>query len=257
MLAIFSFLTIVIISIAVIRMGAVAFELTGLSPEVASFQAQSAFSGTGFTTSESELIMKHPARRRIARLLILFGTAGLTSSIATFILTFMGQTGKGIAIRLGILTLGLVVIYFLSRSKIIYRLMKNVIIKILERYALPGIYDYQEVLGLDKGHTISRIVVKEESWMSGRKLKDLSLHLEGVLVLSVNRITEGESKFIGAPKGDTVIYPGDILVCYGKGDVSKKLSRRIKGKEGDIEHAEEVKAEQREERERAERGGYS
>ena len=257
MIAIFGFLIVVILSITVVRIGAIALELTGLSPEVASFQAQSAFSGAGFTTAESESIVTHPVRRRIARLLILFGTAGLTSSIGTFVLTFVGQSGKGLAIRSGILVFGLLLIYLLSRSKILYYFMKKIIVRVLEHYTLTKIYDYQEILGIEKGYNISRIVVKENSWMSGCRLQDLNLYLEGVLVLSINRVVNGEDKFIGAPKGETIIYPGDILVCYGKEDVSKKLSQRTKGKKGDIEHAEEVKTEQRKEKERAERGGYS
>lgn len=42
MLALFSLLIIISLSILVIRIGATALELTGLSPDVAAFQAQSA-----------------------------------------------------------------------------------------------------------------------------------------------------------------------------------------------------------------------
>ncbi|MBU3958657.1 MAG: potassium transporter TrkA, partial [Candidatus Omnitrophica bacterium] len=65
MIPLFGLLTIIVLSIIVVRFGAIALELTGLSPEIASFQAQSAFSGAGFTTSESETIVTHPLRRRI------------------------------------------------------------------------------------------------------------------------------------------------------------------------------------------------
>lgn len=51
---------------------AIDLELTGLSPKVASFQAQAAFSGAGFTTSESESIVIHSLRRKIIRILILY-----------------------------------------------------------------------------------------------------------------------------------------------------------------------------------------
>ncbi|MDD5355458.1 MAG: potassium transporter TrkA, partial [Candidatus Omnitrophica bacterium] len=83
MIALFSLLIIIIMSVVVVRIGSIALELTGLSPEIASFQAQSVFSGVGFTTQESEAIVTHPLRRRIIRILILFGSAGVTTSIAT------------------------------------------------------------------------------------------------------------------------------------------------------------------------------
>ena len=54
MFALISLLVVIVVSIIIIRIGAVALEMTGLSKETATFQAQSAFSGTGFTTSESE-----------------------------------------------------------------------------------------------------------------------------------------------------------------------------------------------------------
>jgi precorrin-6B methylase 1 len=73
MLAIFSLLFIITLSVVIVRIGAVALELTGLSPEISSFQAQSAFSGVGFTTRESEAIVTHPARRRIIRTIIMLG----------------------------------------------------------------------------------------------------------------------------------------------------------------------------------------
>ncbi|MFA5411633.1 MAG: potassium transporter TrkA, partial [Candidatus Omnitrophota bacterium] len=108
MIAIFGLLIIILLSIIVVRIGAVALELTGLSPEIASFQAQSAFSGVGFTTLESEAIVTHPLRRRIVRVLILLGSAGITTSMATLVLAFIGQSGRGIVLRGEILVLGLV-----------------------------------------------------------------------------------------------------------------------------------------------------
>jgi len=68
MVALISLLTIVVLAIVCVRIGRIALELTGLSSDIASFQTQSAFSGVGFTTSESETIVSHPVRRRIVRI---------------------------------------------------------------------------------------------------------------------------------------------------------------------------------------------
>ena len=53
--------------------------LTGLAQNVATFQCISALSGTGFTTSESGMIVNYPVRRRILIVLMLFGNLGLVS----------------------------------------------------------------------------------------------------------------------------------------------------------------------------------
>ena len=67
MVAIIGLFIILILALTVVRIGAIALELTGLSTDIAAFQAQSAFSGAGFTTSESETIVSHPVSTRLYR----------------------------------------------------------------------------------------------------------------------------------------------------------------------------------------------
>ena len=68
------FLMTIATSFIAVRVGAVAFHLTGLEWPLAKFQALSCFSGTGFTTKEAELITGHPKRRQIASILMVLGT---------------------------------------------------------------------------------------------------------------------------------------------------------------------------------------
>ncbi len=78
------FIFTVIVSFIAVRIGAIAFQLTGLEWSLAKFQALSCFTATGFTTKEAELITGHPQRRRIATILIVIGHAGFVTLIATF-----------------------------------------------------------------------------------------------------------------------------------------------------------------------------
>jgi hypothetical protein len=175
MIALFTLLTIVLMPIIVVRIGAIALELTGLSPEIASFQAQSAFSGAGFTTQESEAIVTHPLRRRIIRILILLGSAGFTTSIATLVLAFVGERGKSFLTRGEVLIIGLLVIFLFARSKFIYKIMKKVISRALIKWSTMRIFDYEQLLGFHEGYSISRITVRPESWLSEKKLSELRL----------------------------------------------------------------------------------
>ena len=77
------FILTLIVSFVVVRIGAIAFQLTGLEWSLAKFQALSCFSGTGFTTKESELITSDKQRRKIATILIILGNAGFVILIAT------------------------------------------------------------------------------------------------------------------------------------------------------------------------------
>lgn len=60
MIAILSLLAVLIVSLLITRIATVALTLTGLPRELARFQARSAFTGVGFTTSETEKVVNHP-----------------------------------------------------------------------------------------------------------------------------------------------------------------------------------------------------
>jgi hypothetical protein len=55
-------LTVLGLSLIITRIATTALSLTGLSWEAARFQARSAFTGTGFTTTEAERVVDHPVR---------------------------------------------------------------------------------------------------------------------------------------------------------------------------------------------------
>lgn len=62
-IGIVAFLTVLALSLTITRVATLVLAMTGLSWEAARFQARSAFTGTGFTTSEAESIVSHPVRR--------------------------------------------------------------------------------------------------------------------------------------------------------------------------------------------------
>ena len=78
------FVTVLIASFIIVRIGAVAFHLTGLEWSLAKFQALSCFTSTGFTTKEAELVTANRQRQRTASILIVLGHAGLVTMVATF-----------------------------------------------------------------------------------------------------------------------------------------------------------------------------
>lgn len=86
-MSVFVFIAIIVIVYFVIKIGAAAFELTGLNSEQANFQSVSAFTGTGFTTREAELVTAHKDRRKVASVLMILGNAGFVTLIATLVTT--------------------------------------------------------------------------------------------------------------------------------------------------------------------------
>ena len=116
MAPIIALLVIALVSLLAVRVGATALMMTGLSWDTASFQAYSAFFGVGFTTKEAEMVVNHPVRRRIIRDLILAGNVGLTSALATLVVTLLQTGSEGHSwLRLGWLVGGLLLLLFVSR----------------------------------------------------------------------------------------------------------------------------------------------
>jgi len=242
-IALISLLLVVLFSIIFVRIGSVALEMTGLSREVATFQAQSAYTGVGFTTSESEYVMSHPVRRKIIRTLMFVGSAGIASAIAMLFLSFVGKTEEESLYSFIYLVIGLAVLYIFAKSKLVDRGLRYIIRKMLRRFTKLHVYDYELLLGLSKGYSIGQFKVRRNSWLANKKLEKLKLNEEGVLVLGIHRKCKDREIYIGAPRGDVEIKPGDILVCYGPEEVIRNLSHRIRGRRGDEEHREAVKME--------------
>ncbi len=243
MIPLISLMIIILFSIIVVRIGTVALEMTGLSKEVARFQAQTAFTGTGFTTTESEHVVSHPTRRKIIRTLIFVGNAGIISAIATLLLTFIGQTQEEATMSLLWLSIGLVALFMFGRSKLVDRGLRWIIRRGLERFTSLKVYDYEELLGISRGYSIGEFTVREGSWLENKKLEDLHLSDEGVIVLAIYKKIHGKERFIGAPPEDINVTKGDTLVCYGPEENIRNLSERLKGAAGDREHKEAVERE--------------
>ena len=134
--------------------------------------------------------------------------------------------------------------------------MAKLIEKALERWTTIRVYDYEQLLGLSKGYTISQFKVKEDSWLAGKTLKELELEREGIIVLGIYRKVNGVERYIGAPKANTRIEVGDVIICYGREEAIINLSKRLKGVEGDLEHKYAIEREMLREAIRKLQGGF-
>jgi Trk-type K+ transport system membrane component len=106
---------IVLIILAIIKLGSVALQLTGMEPQMAMFQALSAFTNTGFTTSAAESVVQHRRRRVIAAVLMILGYIGIVGVIVTLIRSFAAESGSWLPtlMCLVFVLLGIYAIYFI------------------------------------------------------------------------------------------------------------------------------------------------
>jgi len=238
MAALFSFFVILIISLTIVRVSSIMLELTGISTDMARFQARSAFTGSGFTTRESENIVNHPVRRKVISSLMLIGNIGFVTFVSSLVLSFLTiSTQEKAYITFGTFIGGLLLLLLLSRSRLLNLILQRLTEKLLKRWSRIHIYDYESLLNLAGNFEVINIQVKPENWMADAILSELKLSDEGILVLAVRR---SDGYFLGSPRGETVLYSGDEVTVYGREDALKNLMDRRKGSEGDLQHSLEV-----------------
>lgn len=256
MIAAFSLLIIVLVGLIITRVATAALVSTGLSSESARFQARSAFTGAGFTTSEAETVVSHPVRRRVVMALMLAGNAGIATVAAGVLLSFGGaDRASGLALRIALLAGGLLLIFMLSRSQWVDQRLRRLIGMILRRTTDIDVRDYAQILHVAGEYVIDELLVEPEDWMSGRTLGELKLRDEGIVVLGIDR----KGNYHGTPDGNTLLEANDTLVLYGRRAVLHELDLRTGGPLGDFAHdyqrRENDMARAREERDVDERAG--
>lgn len=233
MYAISSLLLVVAVSLIVTRVATVILVASGMSRQSARFQARSAFTGTGFTTTESEGVVNHPLRRKVVMTLMLLGNAGIVASASTLILGFRGGGVPNAGWRILELVAGLMGLVFISRSSWADRRLTALIGRVLKRYTDLPTRDLDGLLDLSGSYEVSELAVDPGDWVANRTLRELGLRDEGVAVLG---ITRPGGHYQGAPVGSTTILAGDALVLYGQAECLKEVDHRPAGPEGDQRH---------------------
>lgn len=238
--AILTLLVVLALSLVVTRVATVALTATGLSREAARFQARSAFSGAGFTTTESESVVRHPVRRRIIMWLMLAGNAGIVAVMASIVLAAVAPDGDLNAfVRVVAVLAGIFAIWAASRTDWVDRRITRLAGMALRRWTQLDVNDYAALLRVGGEYIVTELRVERGTWLADRSLFDLATRDEGIIILGVER---GDGSYQGAPQGDTVLATGDVLVLYSRSEVLAGLDRRPPGAAGDAIHAAAVEA---------------
>jgi len=207
----------ILVSFLFVRAASIALMMTGLEKHKARFQALSAFSGTGFTTKEAELIVNHPVRRKITRWLMIMGNAGIVTVIVAATSSFTNSAGYQLPLNIFLLILGIFIIYKLASSRGFGRKWENYIEKRLIKS--PGFEESttEDLLHFIEGYGMVKKIIPDESSMIGKSIAKLELNKKGILVLGIER----EKGWIPTPKASEVLKCYDRLIVYGPLDALK------------------------------------
>lgn len=203
----------VLVSMLIVRAGAIALMMTGLSYDKAKFQALSAFTGTGFTTKEAERVVGNSRRRKIISWLMILGNVGIVTVIVTTTSSFSQSNGLGAGLNLIVLIVGLGIIFVLARHTPYVRRMEAIAQK---RLARLKIFDndatVDEMLHVAEGFGVVRVFLSDGSSFIGQTLSDINAGLTQSFVLGIER----EKQWLPTPRLTRKLMADDYLVVYGK-----------------------------------------
>jgi hypothetical protein len=204
--------------VLIVEVATVMLNMTGLDRDTARFQAVSIITASGYTTSESELVTRHPVRRKIAMFLMVLGPITLAFIISIIIRLL----GTGFAGPQDILTASgaLLLLYIFSRNPRFVAFFDRQLERQLTKQ--PGLRkrSVEEILRLDNNFTIVEAKLANPAVPFVNKLlKDTRLRDKGLMVLSIRR----GGSIIHAPRGTEELLLDDILLVYGRSEQITQL----------------------------------
>ncbi|WP_394936162.1 hypothetical protein [uncultured Ilumatobacter sp.] len=213
MYAVATFLVVAVLSMAFTRLAAGALIATGLPPDVASFQARSAFSGAGFTTTEAENVVNNPDSRKIISTTMFVGNLGTPTLVVTVLVGFLAPGPGNTVERVMVAISGLVLAVLLVTNRPMKRWLVKVGQQEAQRRLLPRL-DNQvvELLAVGDDFVVGTVQVVAGTDSTVQSLRSIDDALPAVRVLGVQQ-SEG---FFGTPPVDLELAAGDKIIAYGR-----------------------------------------
>jgi galactitol-specific phosphotransferase system IIC component len=203
---------VIVLSLLIVRAGAIALAMTGMDEKKARFQALSAFTRTGFTTREAELITRNPRRRTIVTWLMILGNAGIITVIVTATSSLASATsGSALALGAVLLIVSVILIYLMARFTPLSKMWERFIEK---RFADSEFFEEgvsEDLLHLSEGYGLVKIFVNEGSPLIGHTLFEANTPENDFWVVGIERGKD----WISMPRSREKIEEKDRLIVYG------------------------------------------
>lgn len=216
---------VIIASLLVVWAGGIALTMTGMDEKKARFQALSAFTRTGFTTKEAELVTRNPRRRTIVTWLMILGNAGIITVIVTATSSLAStSSGPGMAISIAVLIAIIVLIYLVARHTPLVKIWGRFVEKRLinSDFFEEGVSE--DLLHLSEGYGMVKIFVTEGSPLIGRTLFEANTPENDFWVVGIERGKD----WISLPRSREKIEEKDRLIVYGNIDQLKSIFGKSK-----------------------------
>lgn len=236
MTAVVTLLALFAVSTVVTKTAAAWLMATGMSARYARFQARSAFTGVGFTTTEAEAVVNHPVRRRVITRLMLLGNLGVGAIVASLVVSYDGADTSSTARRTGLLVVGGLLVLAFSKSATIDRALVAVTRRLLRVDYGRNSSDRSTLVHVGGEYDVVELAVRDGDWLCGGSLENLRLMDEGIFVLGVERA----GIFLAELDKDAELQTGDVVVVFGARATIEDLDDRRQGIGGELAHVDRV-----------------
>ncbi len=215
MVSLFLIFFIVVVITLIVEIAATALKLTGLDIHAARFQALSAITGTGFTTRETESVMRHRQRRRIIMVLMVLGPICFLGIFSSLLISMRQEFS---VFHVILLLLLIVLLLLLTRNPRFVSLFHRQVERQLRRYRYPRRVQLEEVLELGGEYGVFELKVTNSSSLAKKPLAETGLKDKGLIVLAIER----GGQLQAVPGAQDVLEAEDVLILFGhrKGLVS-------------------------------------
>ncbi len=221
MIAIISLLLVIYLLLLITKIASIILIHTGLPENIARFQARSAVTGCGFTTSESEDIVNNLVRRKVISNLMLVGNVGLIASTSSFLISMFQlkteQYAYEIFYRAAILLGGLAVFWMFSKSRIFERMVIRMF-ESVNRLPMRWNRGHMNALtNLDVHFLVAEVYLFHGAELIGKRVDFIPSAAPDLILLGINRNSSG-AHYIGTPEPGMIFKENDTIVLYGKKD---------------------------------------
>jgi hypothetical protein len=190
--------------------GSIALEATGMERSRARFQALSAISGTGFTTSRAEEVVENPRRRIIISTLMFVGNAGIISFLVALII-FMRSDIKPPTIPAIVITVAVLLFIVLVIALKVIDNITNLITRIIKQGALKTGLRIIQVMYSNDDVAVMKIRLGLKLLKEPEGIDIAALESKGLKIIAV----EKGYNLIKDPAPDTKLTIDDRIICFG------------------------------------------
>ncbi|WP_300261053.1 TrkA C-terminal domain-containing protein [Clostridium sp.] len=210
MVLLLTFILFLMIFLMIVDFFAILFRLTGVPIEKARFQVTSLLTGTGFTTKESEIIVQHPTRRKLAIWLMGFSYAS-TATIISFAVNIITSSVIDVG-SIAIIVLFIIFILFFHKSSLLEKFENKIEKFILKSKIWNKINSkYLTLITNTKGFGVYEIYLSNKATIIGKSIRESDLKENEIEVLNIDK----GDKLINFPTPEYIFEIYDKVTVYG------------------------------------------